>query len=148
MALATVPIGELLATRVEVASGGHPLPIVLRADGSVETVGEAGTLLGVVEDPELSSAEIELFRDDTIVFYTDGITEARTRHGMVGFGGLLSAVRGCVGFAAAEIAAHIEQQLLDTDATQLRDDVALVVAQIAGGAGWSAQAAALQATTA
>ena len=30
------------------ASGGHPLPIVMRADGTVETVGAAGTLLGVV----------------------------------------------------------------------------------------------------
>ena len=57
-------------------------------DGEVESVGEPGTLLGVVPDPALSCAEIELFRGDTLVFYTDGITEARTPRDC-------SATRGC-----------------------------------------------------
>ena len=39
--------------RVGFASGGHPLPILLRADGSVEAVGRPGTLLGVLPDPQL-----------------------------------------------------------------------------------------------
>jgi hypothetical protein len=52
---------------------------------------------------------------------------------MIGFNGLLSAVRECAGCAAAEVAELIEQRLLDSDATELRDDVALVVAQIASG---------------
>ena len=73
------------------------------------------------------------YRGDTVVFYTDGITEARTPDGMIGFDGLLSAVRSCAGCAAAEVAERIEQRLLDSDDTELRDDVALVVAQIAGG---------------
>ena len=115
------------------SSGGHPLPIVLRSDGTVEAVGEPGTLLGVVPDPDLTSTEIELYRGDTVVFYTDGITEARTPDGMIGFNGLLSAVRSCAGCAAAEVAERIEQRLLDSETTELRDDVALVVAQIAGG---------------
>jgi PAS domain S-box-containing protein len=137
VAVASFTIGTE-STRAAVASGGHPLPIVLRADGSIEAVGEPGTLLGVVEDPELVSTEIELMRGDTMVFYTDGITEARTPQGMVGFHGLLEAVRDCVGCAAAEIAERIEQRLLETDAIQLRDDVALVVAQIAdSGDGFS-----------
>ncbi|HEX5895731.1 MAG TPA: PAS domain S-box protein, partial [Thermoleophilaceae bacterium] len=38
--------------RVGVACGGHPLPLLLRADGSVEAVGAPGTLLGVVPDPD------------------------------------------------------------------------------------------------
>ena len=75
------------STRAQVASGGHPLPIVLRSDGTVEAVGEPGTLLGVVPDPDLTSTEIELYRGDTVVFYTDGITEARTPDGMIGFTG-------------------------------------------------------------
>ena len=121
------------STRASVSSGGHPLPIVLRSDGTVEAAGEPGTLLGVVPDPDLNCTELELFRGDTVVFYTDGITEARTADGMIGFSGLLSAVRDCAGCAAAEVAETIEQRLLDSEATELRDDVALVVAQIAGG---------------
>jgi serine phosphatase RsbU (regulator of sigma subunit) len=132
VALASFAVGPD-STHARVASGGHPLPIVLRSDGTVEAVGEPGTLLGVVPDPELSTTEVELHRGDTMIFYTDGITEARTHDGMVGFTGLLDAVRGCAGYAAAEVAERIEQRLLDAQTTDLRDDVALVVAQIAGG---------------
>ena len=129
VALASFDVG-VSSTRATVSSGGHPLPIVMRSDGTVQAFGEPGTLLGVVPDPELSTSELELYHGDTIVFYTDGITEARTRKGMVGFGGLLAAVRACAVCAAAVVAVRIELTLLDTEATDLRDDVALVVAQI------------------
>jgi serine phosphatase RsbU (regulator of sigma subunit) len=122
------------STRLAVSSGGHPLPIVLRADGQVEAVGEPGTLLGVVADPALSCAEVELYRGDTLVFYTDGITEARTDDGLFGYEGLLRAMRAAAGCDAAEIAERIEQTMLDVQAGGLRDDVALVVAQISEGA--------------
>ena len=130
VALASFSSGAA-STVAKVSSGGHPLPIVLRSDGTVEAFGEPGTLLGVIPDPELKTTEIELFRGDTVVFYTDGITEARTPDGMIGFNGLLRAVGSCVGCAAAEVAERIEQRLLDSENTELRDDVALVVAQIA-----------------
>ena len=39
--------------RAGISTGGHPLPLVLRADGSVEPVGAPGTLLGIVPDPNL-----------------------------------------------------------------------------------------------
>jgi hypothetical protein len=60
---------------------------------------------------------------------------------MIGFPGLLSAVGSCAGCAAAEVAERIEQQLLDSQTTELRDDVALVVAQIAVGGDGSARGA-------
>jgi sigma-B regulation protein RsbU (phosphoserine phosphatase) len=110
---------------------------VLRAGGDVESVGEAGTLLGVVPDPALSCTEIELFRDDTLVFYTDGITEARTPKGLFGHEGLLRALRTCTGCDAAEIAERIDQSMLDVQSGGLRDDVALVVVQISEDAGSS-----------
>jgi serine phosphatase RsbU (regulator of sigma subunit) len=123
------------STRLAVSSGGHPLPVVLRAGGAVESAGEPGTLLGVVPDPILSCAEMELFRGDTLVFYTDGITEARTAQGLFGHEGLLRALRACAGCDAAEIAERIDQSMLDVQSGGLRDDVALVVAQISEGVG-------------
>jgi PAS domain S-box-containing protein len=62
--------------RATVACGGHPLPAVLRAGGAVEELGVPGTLLGLVEDPELEDATGELYPGDTVVLYTDGLTEA------------------------------------------------------------------------
>ena len=43
-------------TRLTVSVGGHPAPLVLRADGSVEEAGAGGTLIGLVEDPKLREA--------------------------------------------------------------------------------------------
>ncbi len=60
-----------------ISSGGHPLPMVLRRDGSVETVGAPGTLVGVFEDVELHDRTVELQRGDTVLFYTDGLIDSR-----------------------------------------------------------------------
>jgi PAS domain S-box-containing protein len=62
--------------RATVACGGHPRPILLRADGRVEELGEHGTLLGLVEHPELADRSGELLPGDALLLYTDGLTEA------------------------------------------------------------------------
>jgi PAS domain S-box-containing protein len=62
--------------RVTVACGGHPLPLVVRADGAVEEFGAPGTLLGLVAHPDLQDRSAELRSGDTLLLYTDGLTEA------------------------------------------------------------------------
>jgi hypothetical protein len=62
--------------RLTVCCGGHPLPVLRRADGRVEAVGTYGTLLGLVPDPELEDRSTDLASGDTLVLYTDGLTEA------------------------------------------------------------------------
>jgi serine phosphatase RsbU (regulator of sigma subunit) len=119
-------------TNATVASAGHPLPLMLHADGQLEHVGDPGTLLGVVPELELSSVELELSPGDTLVFYTDGVTEARTRSGLFGTDGLRKAVAACQGCDAAEVAERIERALLDAQIDRARDDIALVIVQIPG----------------
>jgi serine phosphatase RsbU (regulator of sigma subunit) len=70
---------DLLRTpaRVTVACGGHPLPVVRRASGDVSELGAPGTLLGLAPDPALQDRTAELSPGDTLVLYTDGLTEAR-----------------------------------------------------------------------
>src|SRR3954447_19647602 len=46
--------------RAGISMGGHPLPVLLRADGSVELVGAPGTLLGIVPDPNLDDYAVTL----------------------------------------------------------------------------------------
>ena len=41
------------------SSGGHPLPLVLHSDGSVEQLGTPGTLLGVESEPMLTDVDVE-----------------------------------------------------------------------------------------
>ncbi len=63
-------------TRVTVACGGHPLPILVCRDGRTEEIGIAGTLLGLVEEPDVQDRTATLREGDAIVLYTDGLTEA------------------------------------------------------------------------
>jgi serine phosphatase RsbU (regulator of sigma subunit) len=64
---------------VVIASGGHPTPLVRRADGTVEDVAvPLGRLLGF-EGGNIKVADHRLVLEpgDTLVYYTDGYTEAR-----------------------------------------------------------------------
>jgi serine phosphatase RsbU (regulator of sigma subunit)/PAS domain-containing protein len=57
------------------AVGGHPLPLLKRA-GGVERLGETGMLLGAVHDYEPSpEVTTTLAAGDTLLLYTDGVTD-------------------------------------------------------------------------
>ena len=61
--------------RIELSLGGHPQPLLRHRDGSVEPVGNMGMLLGMLE-PTLSAAVVDVRPGDTLVLYTDGLTDA------------------------------------------------------------------------
>jgi PAS domain S-box-containing protein len=63
--------------RLTIATGGHPLPWVLRADGRAEQVGVSGLLIGAFEQAETPDAVVNLGVGDAVVFYTDGVVEER-----------------------------------------------------------------------
>jgi len=60
-----------------ISSAGHPLALVRRADGRVETFGRPGTLLGVLPVPDLHDSRTVLLDGDSLILFTDGVTEAR-----------------------------------------------------------------------
>jgi phosphoserine phosphatase RsbU/P len=64
---------------VHLASGGHPPPLLFYADGSayyVDTIG--GQAVGITNEPHFVANRFVLTPGDTLVLYTDGITEAST----------------------------------------------------------------------
>ncbi|MEU3597659.1 SpoIIE family protein phosphatase [Streptomyces sp. NPDC006798] len=67
---------------VRLASGGHPPVLVLRADGTAAPLPTPGGLLvGVLPDAPFAAAATVLGPGDTLLLYTDGLTEARTGEG-------------------------------------------------------------------
>jgi serine phosphatase RsbU (regulator of sigma subunit) len=62
--------------RLDIASAGHPEPLVVRLDGSVEQVPVAGTVLGLVAESHYPAAQVDLAVGETCLFYTDGVPEA------------------------------------------------------------------------
>ncbi|MFJ8945218.1 PP2C family protein-serine/threonine phosphatase [Streptomyces sp. NPDC102395] len=64
---------------VHLASGGHPPALVLRADGTADFLPTpGGVLVGVLPQARFTTATTTLGVGDTLLLYTDGITEART----------------------------------------------------------------------
>jgi serine phosphatase RsbU (regulator of sigma subunit) len=62
---------------VEYCDAGHEPPLIRRKDGRVELVDKVGGVaLGCVEDFPYSSGTLQLRRGDTLILYTDGVTEA------------------------------------------------------------------------
>jgi phosphoserine phosphatase RsbU/P len=115
-----------------VATGGHPLPLLLRAGGTVETAGRPGTLLGVVPEPEISETSVRLRPGDALVLFTDGVIEASPADfGPEQLAGFLC---GCTGADAGRIAAGVERRVMELQNGRPRDDVAVVVLRVAPGA--------------
>lgn len=108
--------------------GGHPPPLLVRADGSLESVGTSGSLLGLFADVSLHEARAELRRGDTIALFTDGVTELSVERPDEGESMLRSALVAAATEDAAGMVKTVERILLDPRG-ELRDDAALVVAK-------------------
>jgi serine phosphatase RsbU (regulator of sigma subunit) len=113
--------------RVHLASGGHPPALVLRRDGTVESVDCPGTLLGVVADPVFRDRTISLSTGDAIVLYTDGLTEARRERGILGEERVRELLAGLAGEDARGIARGLEDASLAWQQGERADDLALLV---------------------
>jgi sigma-B regulation protein RsbU (phosphoserine phosphatase) len=119
---------------LRLAIGGHPPPLLLRADGTVETVGAPGTLLGATPSPVFHDQEVALDAGDALLLYTDGVTEARTPDGRFGLERLKAVLGGCAGLGAAQLADRVERAVGELgDPTAAGDDVALLVLRAAAG---------------
>jgi serine phosphatase RsbU (regulator of sigma subunit) len=65
-----------MTRRLRYANCGHLAPLLLRHDGAVERLGSTATVVGVFKEWDCSMAECQLFSGDTLVLYTDGVTES------------------------------------------------------------------------
>ena len=128
----TVAYAELhpsaVGARMLLACGGHPLPLVLRANGAVEPVGKLGTLLGADVEPVLADVEVELAAGDLLVLYTDGVTEVRAgRREVFGHDDLAALLADCRGLSADTLAQRVQDTVLDAAGGRPRDDIAILV---------------------
>jgi PAS domain S-box-containing protein len=118
--------------RLVAACGGHPPALVRRADGSVEAVGTAGTLLGLVPDPELTDVRGELRAGDAIVLYTDGVTEARAPARVLEEEDLRAALAAAPGGSAQRLVEQLGALAVGKEGTPPRDDIAILALRARG----------------
>ncbi|MFJ5223491.1 SpoIIE family protein phosphatase [Streptomyces sp. NPDC088400] len=122
--------GEGGGVRCTLASAGHPLPLLLRPDGTVRPAAEPQLLLGVVEQVAYESSTFDMEPGDTLLCVTDGVTERRSGPRMLDDGdGLARALAGCVGLTAQGVAERIRRAVHEFAETPPGDDLALLVFQ-------------------
>jgi serine phosphatase RsbU (regulator of sigma subunit) len=110
-------------------AAGHPLPIV-SSGGSTRPVGRPGSLVGMFDEVKVHTERTELRNGDTIVLYTDGITDLPPPHG-IDPEQLVGIVDGVGREGASGIATAIHRSLVDrVPDRSRRDDAALIVVAI------------------
>lgn len=112
--------------RATCCSAGHPLPLHIDASRRVTTVGGATSLLGVMSHLEATEASVVLEPGETLVVYTDGVTEARAPDGaFYGDERLLRTLTTATG-PAPDIASALLADVLGFQRHVARDDIAIV----------------------
>jgi integral membrane sensor domain MASE1 len=116
--------------RATFANGGHPSPLLLRAEGSVERFDTGSLVLGVEEDARLTDMAIELRPGDALLIYTDGLTDAYAPNRIATDDDVAAVLIPLVGLRASEIAARVRRTMLPEGRGRPRDDILLFVLRV------------------
>lgn len=112
-------------TTVTLAVAGHPPPLVVRADASIETTLACGTMLGAVENPMFVTCQLELAIGDAIVISSDGIYDTRLDGIRVDEDRVAQLLSGPSQASAHDLVDRLMLALDDVD-RPLRDDIAVM----------------------
>jgi PAS domain S-box-containing protein len=116
---------------VKLSLGGHPPAMIRRASGGLELAGSPGLLMGFAHDAPLVDDEIDLGPGDTLLLYTDGVTDAAQDGDRFG-DARLEALAGSLAhdLPASVMAEAIEQAAVAHADFAPQDDMALVAVQV------------------
>ncbi|MER5731223.1 PP2C family protein-serine/threonine phosphatase [Streptomyces sp. NPDC002138] len=122
-------VREGAAVKLRLTSAGHPAPLILRADGTVEEAATHGTLVGALPAVTTETAEVTLAPGETCVLYTDGITEARggpLGGAMFGDSRLQRVLAQCAGMPAEAVVERVQMLASEWVGGGRHDDMAVV----------------------
>jgi phosphoserine phosphatase RsbU/P len=114
---------------IEYVNAGHTPPLLIQKNGTTELT-DSDLLLGVVSRAEFVNRELQLDPGDSLVLFTDGVTEARNDAGIdLGSNTLADALQKLHGAPAELLASAVNDTVLTHvgDAENLDDDVTLLV---------------------
>lgn len=135
----TVAYGELAGGEggtwhARLAVGGHPPPLIIRGGESVEVVEAAGTLVGTFANQRYPAASVELRPGDTMLFYSDGMTDLPTSEGWLGVEGIMQILEHHPVGSASEALDLLRSAIAANDRA-LRDDLVAVAVSVPEPAG-------------
>lgn len=115
--------------KMQYINAGHNPPLVCRADGSIEQLSSGGLPLGIMPMAEFEAAELTLNSGDTLVVYSDGVSEANNlTEEEFGVERLADVLKANVKASAAGLRDKIESTLSEfTGTAPANDDITLVI---------------------
>jgi PAS domain S-box-containing protein len=111
------------------ATGGHLPPRIIRAGGSVEPIDLRGSIVGGLRTPAFSERDARLEPGDTLVLFTDGVTELRGHDPGVGEEMLDRLLAEHADASPGALAEAIERSVVALQQGDPRDDIAILVAR-------------------
>lgn len=133
---ASLFLGRLDEKRSELVycNAGHPPPLLLRREGTVEALDEGGLLLGALPRASFACGRVTLRPGDTLIGYSDGIGEcSNAREEEFGVERLLAAARAGDGSSASSLLFSILGAVQDFAGSHPReDDITLIVVRRLG----------------
>jgi phosphoserine phosphatase RsbU/P len=116
---------------VELVLAGHVQPVLVRADGTAELIGTFGTAVGLVPTVRVSCTQHRVGPGDTLLVYTDGVTERRRGREQFGAERLLTVAARAAGRPAVQVVGAVREAVERFSTDPLDDDVALLAVRAA-----------------
>src|SRR5215831_10296174 len=119
--------------RLRYANCGHLAALLVRHDGAIERLDSTCTVVGLFREWDCSMRECELFPGDTLVLYTDGITESfNTTEGEFGEQRLIQAWQRYRELPPRDLVSSIVNEVREFSHQEQQDDITLIVAKCKG----------------
>jgi serine phosphatase RsbU (regulator of sigma subunit) len=124
---------DCVTRQLRYANCGHLPPLLLRRDSTIEKLDSTCTVLGLFKAWDCSIAEQRLFPGDTLVLYTDGITESFNDAGEdFGEHRLIEALHRHRQLPPQAVIASIVDEVQQFSPHEQHDDITLIVARCRG----------------
>lgn len=73
--------GDTSSGNMRIVQAGHPPPLLLRASGDIEFLGQGGLPIGLVDEVSYDQLDVSMQKGDRLLLYSDGFTEAVMKDG-------------------------------------------------------------------
>ena len=114
------------ALEIDLCLGGHESPLLLRRGRPAVEVGQLGQPLGLFPHAELTGAKFAMMRDDILLAYTDGVTDARSGRDLYGSDRVIATVSALSDRAVGDVVSGLAAAVEGFQGPDASDDVAIL----------------------
>ncbi len=126
LSLCTTLCARLTPDGVVVSSAGHPMPLLVGAGGTVREVGRPGRLLGLANPYEWRDQALAIEPGETLLLYTDGVTDTRGERQRFGDARLRELLTGAGASSPQQLLASLDGELASFQVGAQADDTAVI----------------------